>query len=244
MYCASGPHKAPMPVIEHAGRLFTAIDYGSWTADQGHASGMLSVDADADLLVAENWTISDSFLAYDPNWEGAIQGICRGALEGNMVVSPNGELINMLRYQMSQGVPNHGMALQLLADAEHPEKPLSFLRFVEMNGGSDSKFHLLRDPVTGKYAAICSEYVPGKRPGMRTVLSLAASDDLINWRIAKRLIDYRDASPAEVGFQYCDFIIDGEDILFVCRTAFNCARNHHDANYTTFHVIENFRSLL
>lgn len=25
-----GPHKAPMPVIEHKGRLWTGIDYGSW----------------------------------------------------------------------------------------------------------------------------------------------------------------------------------------------------------------------
>jgi hypothetical protein len=160
-----------------------------------------------------------------------------------MVVSPKGELINMLRYQIHDARPSHGRAVQLLADAERPEKPLAFLRIVEMNGGSNSKFQLRQDPATKKYFAICSEHVDGMPGNMRSVLSLAVSDDLISWKIAKRLIDYRHLPPSDIGFQYCDFQFKGEDILFVCRTAFNRPRNYHDANYTTFHIIKNFHSL-
>ena len=49
-----GPHKAPMPVVNHNGRLWTAIDYGSWSTG-GHASGVISIDADQDLMDPENW---------------------------------------------------------------------------------------------------------------------------------------------------------------------------------------------
>lgn len=44
--------------------------------------------------------------------------------------------------------------------------------------------------------------------------------------------------------QYPDMIIDGDDMLWVQRTAMNNARNFHDSNYITFHRLENFRSML
>jgi hypothetical protein len=50
--------------------------------------------------------------------------------------------------------------------------------------------------------------------------------------------------PADVGFQYVSFLIDGDDILYLCRTAINHAKNMHDSNYTTFHRIKQFRQHL
>ena len=50
-------------------------------------------------------------------------------------------------------------------------------------------------------------------------------------------------SPQLIGFQYVDFIIEGDDLLYLCRTAINGAHNFHDANYSTFHRIRCFRSL-
>lgn len=242
MYKAPGPHRAPMPVIEHRGRLFTALDFGCWAAG-GHASGMLSADADADLLRPDSWTVSDAFLPYDPTWPGAAVGQAGGALEGNMVVDPDGRLLNMLRYQIGAAVPDSGLAIRLLADADRPEAPLAFHDIVRMEGGSNSKFQLRRDPVGGGYYALVSERPVGQPNNARNLLSLAVSDDLCSWRIAKRLLDYRHLPPADVGFQYCDFLFDGDDILFVCRTAFNRANNYHDANYSTFHRLRNFREL-
>lgn len=55
--------------------------------------------------------------------------------------------------------------------------------------------------------------------------------------------DEGDLSPAEVGMQYQHFIIDGDDILWLSRTAFNQPANYHDANCRTFHASEDFRSL-
>jgi hypothetical protein len=44
-----------------------------------------------------------------------------------------------------------------------------------------------------------------------------------------------------------DWQYDGEDLIAVCRTAYDDgqggARNNHDANFLTFHRWKNFRSL-
>ena len=44
------------------------------------------------------------------------------------------------------------------------------------------------------------------------------------------IIDKRDEDPNFVGFQYVSFIIDGDDILFLSRTAYNSPHNFHDSN--------------
>src|SRR5262249_29292028 len=50
---------------------------------------------------------------------------------------------------------------------------------------------------------------------------------------------------AHHGFHYVDWVFDGDDIVFVSRTAFDDANGgahtYHDANYLTFHRIERFR---
>ena len=37
--------------------------------------------------------------------------------------------------------------------------------------------------------------------------------------------------------------VEGNDIIWLCRTAFNDAHNYHDANYSTFHKLKNFRQI-
>ena len=69
------------------------------------------------------------------------------------------------------------------------------------------------------------------------------SSDLEHWELEKDIYDRRDCSPKEVGFQYVDFVIEGDDILFHCRTALNGAHNFHDANYANFDRIRTFRTL-
>jgi len=48
----------------------------------------------------------------------------------------------------------------------------------------------------------------------------------------------------EVGFQYVNFLIEGNDLLYLSRTAFNQAANFHDANYSVFSRLKDFRTLL
>lgn len=235
-----GPHKGPMPVIEHNGRLYTAIDYGCWR-HQLHANGLLSIDADADLLNAGNWAYTP-FTQFDPSWPGAPAGPCPGCIEGNAVVAPDGVIRNYLRIDIANCVPNTGKAVVLRGDNDDPEAPLVLDRIVDCPLGSNSKFQLYRDPVTGKYIMIGTEQ-SAQTPG-RTVLSMAVSEDFYTWRVVKRILDYRHSDPSRIGFQYPDWIFDGDDILLLVRTAFGPSANFHDANYQTFLRIENFRQYL
>ncbi len=235
-----GPHKGPMPVIEHNGRLYTAIDYGCWRHMQ-HSNGLLSIDADADLLDAANWSYTP-FTRYDPTWPNAPLGSCPGCIEGNAVVSPEGVISNYLRIDHSSCVPKYGKAVVLKGDNQDPEAPLQLDRIVDCPLGSNSKFQMYQDPVSKKYIMIGTEQEADK-PG-RTVLSMAVSEDFYTWKVVHRILDYRTADPAHVGFQYPDWMFDGDDILLLVRTAFGRSFNFHDANYQCFFRIENYSQYL
>ena len=232
-----GWHKGPMPVINHDGRLWTAVDYGIW--GRGHASCLFSIDENANLLDAENWSITPP-LVYDGSWEDAVKGYSGGCLEGNAVVTPAGDIVNILRYQTNGCEPSYGKAIILKGDITDPEKPLEFFKVIDFEGNL-SKFDIIYDDISNKYVSIITgthEYQG------RNILSFAVSDDLYNWRTVCPLLDYTHLEPGKVGFQYISFLIDGSDILYLSRTAFNNARNYHDANYSAFHKIENFRNLI
>lgn len=86
-----------MPVIEHDARLWRSIEWRNppraWEAN--YRAGMMSVPVDADLLNAENWTFTN-FVPRVPSWNG---GDISAWLESNAVVTPAGELVDVLRVQ-------------------------------------------------------------------------------------------------------------------------------------------------
>lgn len=237
-YTDKGMHRAPMPVISHAGRLWTDVDYGCWSGG-GHSNALLSADENADLMKPESWTLS-GFWRGNAELPGGIPEGARGCIEGNAVVSPSGELCDFLRYASGNYPPDYGRAVILSGDASDPEKAPVLDRVIPFNGAS-GKFPLLRDPETGFYIAISNLTVDGETPGQRNLLAFRVSEDMYRWRTAEMIYDRRGDDPKKTGFQYVDMIIDGEDVLFVCRTAINMARNFHDANYTLFGRIGNFR---
>jgi len=236
-----GPHKAPMPVIACHGRLWTAIDHGSWTRG-GHANGLVSVPVDADLMDPSQWRCT-GFLPYDPSWPGASRGQSSGCLEGNAVVAPDGRLFNLLRYQTNNCEPDYGRAVLLEADPDRPSEPLRFAAVVDFPGNL-SKFSVGYDPQSRLYLALVSR-VTGSNLHQRNILSLSVSQDLFHWQIRRDILNYEDNGWPEgsdmVGFQYADWIIDGSDLLVLSRTALNGAYNFHNANALTFHRIRNFR---
>ncbi|NLP47546.1 MAG: exo-alpha-sialidase [Clostridiales bacterium] len=235
-----GPHKAPLPLVEHKGRLWAAIDYGAWLAG-GHASGVISAPLGSDLLLASSWTISP-FLAYDKTWPGTVEGPCNGLLEGNPVVSPQNELFIILRYQTIEAKPSYGKALML--KVVEADAPLEFHKAIDFEGNL-SKFTISYDEKSKRYWSLVNK-VTSKNLKQRNVLSLVTSKDLENWEEAEEILNYENNAWPEdsslVGFQYVDWIFDGDDILALSRTAINGANNFHDANYITFHKIKNFRS--
>lgn len=236
-----GWHKSSMPVIEHEGRLWCGVDYGSHRSG-GHMSCLISADANGDLLDVSNWMITDP-LKYDPKWQGAVKWDHRGFIEGNAVVAPNGEICNMLRYMTDQGIPQYGFAGLLRGNTKEPSRSLQFYKFVPFPGNL-SKFDVKRDEKSGMYFSILSRITENGWVGMRNVLSLAYSENLEQWHVLCDLINCEDMDARKVGFQYVSFAFDGDDIVYISRTAFNEAQSFHDNNYTTFDRVKNFRALI
>ena len=66
------------------------------------------------------------------------------------------------------------------------------------------------------------------------------------WCEETRILRYDEGSVvvkegSRVGFQYLDWQFDGDDLVAVCRMAWN-GLNYHDANTVTFHRVKNFRT--
>ena len=88
-------HGGAMPVLVHGGRVWRAMEDlggpGGWPTS--FRSIMLSAPANADLLVATNWSFSNP-LGRDSRW---LEGKFGGWLEGNAVATPTGAVVNFLR---------------------------------------------------------------------------------------------------------------------------------------------------
>ena len=229
VYYQMGLHRGPMPILRHNGRLMTDIQYGSWDRKL-FTDAVLSAPEGADLLDCKVWSLTDF---WNPQQHPEIPALSNGGIEGNLVAAPNGKVYDILRFGRKK-------PLVLEYDPSEPEGKLKNAPVIDMPI-SDSKADILRDQVSGRYYMLCS-YALDEPKTNRNLLAMMMSDDLFHWELNRFVLDYRYLNPMEVGFQYIDFIFDGDDILFICRTAFNHANNFHDSNYQTFHKVENFRA--
>ncbi|MBQ7725771.1 MAG: exo-alpha-sialidase [Clostridia bacterium] len=238
---AGGPHKAPLNITAYKGRLWTAVDFGTWEKETFHASGVLSIGEEEDFLCPENWVMS-GFLPFSNDWEGAPEGKSRGCLEGNVLILPDGNLYNLLRYQIHTCTPSCNKAVYLHIDAEKPEQTPEFFKIVDFEGGL-SKSAVLYDEISNSFVAIVNRVADPEHVMGRNVLALTTSKDGLVWRTVCDLVgtDIGGENYAKVGVQYPDALIDGEDLVWVQRTACNSAANFHDSNYITFHRFKNFR---
>lgn len=226
-----GWHRAPMPVLIKNGRVMTDVQYGAWS-EKVFCDAVLSAPEDSDLLSAESWVYTELFDAREHI--SPLPERIWGGIEGNVIETPEGGVVDFLRFADKT-------ALILDYDPENPEDELrldSVIRFP----ATASKFNIVFDGVTKKYYAIVS-YALDEPQTKRNLLSLICSSDLREWSLCRHLIDRRKDDPKQVGFQYVDSFIEGEDILYLCRTAWNGAHNFHDSNFTTFHRIKNFREV-
>jgi hypothetical protein len=238
-------HTAPVPVVEHQGRLWRAFEDASGGTKWGerYAAGMLSIPVDADLLNATNWLFSN-FLSREAAW---LKGDFRGWLEGNAVVTRESRLVNILRVD-TPGCPEKAAIVDVSADG----KTTSFdpaTGFIDFPGGA-KKFTIRFDKRSNLYWSLAT-IVPdrhqnaGRPASIRNTLALVASPDLQRWTTHCVLLYHSDI--INHGFQYPDWHFDGDDLIGVVRTAFDDAEggahNNHDANYMTFHRWKNFREL-
>ena len=226
----TGVHKNPQPVVEFKGRIWNTLEWGSW-GQWYHAAMVMSAPVGCDLLDADNWSFSDPG-KYDPSWPGLPEGRSPGNIEGALPVV-NGELYNIMRYQMGEMKPNYGYIISYKVDTENPENPLQYDHCIPFPA-NHSKFEIHYHEGKKKYYSLASRILDSDHAGARNLLSLMVSEDCKHWEVDRDVIDMRNSDPQYVGFQYVDFFFEGDEILYLCRTAMNQAHNFHDANYSTF----------
>jgi hypothetical protein len=239
-------HTAPMPVVVFNGRLWRAVENASSSTSQWgkrYSAMVVSAPIDADLLNSASWT-STNFLTYDSTY---LDGKFGAWLEGNAVVTPEGNIIDFLRVATS----DKGRDMAAIVNISKDGLVASFdpaTGFIEFIGGA-RKFSIRYDEKSRLYWTISNMLAEGLSDldagSVRNTLVLKSSSDLINWKVNKVLLYHPDVK--KHGFQYVDWQFDGRDIIFLSRTAFDDqfggANNYHDANYLTFHRIKNFRNI-
>lgn len=237
-------HTAPMPVIVHNGRLWRAIENArSHTTRWGqrYSAMVISAPVDADLLDAASWTATNA-LAYDATY---LDGQFGGWLEGNVVVTPGGNIVDILRVDTKQ----KGYEVAAVVNISRDGQAAAFdpaTGFIAFPGGA-KKFTIRYDERTKRYWTLTNvikdAFSDLRAASVRNTLALASSPDLTTWTAHRVLLSHPDVK--KHGFQYIDWQFDGRDIIFLSRTAyddgFGGAHNNHDANYLTFHRLKNYK---
>jgi hypothetical protein len=234
-------HTAPVPMVEHDGRLWRAVEDASNGPKWGerYSALMMSAAVDADLLDAASWTRSN-MLSRDAEW---LDGKFGGWLEGNAVVTPEGEIVNILRVDHPEGGK---AAVVKVSDDGRTATFDAETGFIGFPGGA-KKFTIRFDPESKRYWSLVN-WIPPKHTGqraprVRNTLALVSSPDLREWTVRSVVLYHPDVS--QHAFQYVDWLFEGNDLIAASRTAYDDglggAHNAHDANHLTFHRFENFR---
>lgn len=239
-------HTAPMPIIAHNGRLWRGVEYAKSNFNvwgKRYSAMMFSVPENADLMDSVNWT-ETNYLPYDSTY---LDGKFGGWVEGNAVVTPEGKIVDILRVSTSE----NGRDMAAIVNISDDGLKASFdpsIGFMDFVGGA-KKFSIRYDNESKRYWTIANmvadEFKSMNAAAVRNTLILESSPDMKNWTVHKVLLRHPDVK--KHGFQYIDWQFEGDNIIFLSRTAyddeFGGAHNCHDANYLTFHRIKKFRKL-
>jgi len=238
-------HTAPVPVAIQGGRIWRAMEDamgpGGWGSH--FRAFMMSAPVGADLLKAENWTCSNR-IGRDPAWLG---GRFRGWLEGNAVVTPAGEVVNILRVDVKEK-GGKAAVIRISGDGRRatfdPEKD-----FIDFPGGC-KKFTIRYDEKTKRYWTLANAILPRHQksgyPGsIRNAVALMSSRDLRAWTMRSIVLYHPDVKVH--GFQYPDWLFEGDDFIGASGKAYvrgeDVPPKQHDANFLTFHRFGRFRDL-
>jgi len=236
-------HTAPVPTVIHGGRVWRAMENREMG---GHRPFIMSAPVDEDLLMASSWSFSDE-RSKGPEEDPRL----RSWREGNAVAKPDGRMCIVMRVGLLEG---HGTAAMINVSDDGGR--LSFdpgRDYLNFPGGSGKKFTIRFDEETGRYWSVVNpihpadlEYLEGKNSGkFRNCLAVSSSQDLVNWTV-NGVIAYH-PEYLHHGFQYPDWVPDGDDMLLVSRTSYDDglggAVKTHDANFLTFHRVPGFRDL-
>ena len=220
----------------------------------GSRSVAVAADLSKDLMDPASWRIS-AYLTYPGTPEELTRRMHDHSdhyLEPN-VVSVRGRIRVILRPRIDRcATSNVAVVCDLYDDGEALE--YRFTQFHPLPGGQNH-FHIVYDEASRLFwmtsnlptntqdeafaAQLASRGFLGKPGNERRFLMLFYSVDALNWFQAGCIARW--SNPLQA-FNYATPLIDGEDLLVVCRTSEE-GRNQHDNDLVTFHRIENFRSL-
>ena len=232
-------HCAPVPVPVHKGRLWRGFEI-NWGSNKWEAF-VMSCPVDGDLLAADNWIVSAKIMVDK-------KVIRHKWLEGNVVVTPEGGLVNILR---AQPEVDKAAMIEVSPDGRS-------LAFNPEDGiidfpGANKKFTIRYDKASNKYWSLVNIITdPGPLEedpqDHRNTLALSSSTDLRQWEVRYIALSFMQGKHLtrennKFGFQYIDWLFEGNDIIFVSRTAWGWETpRSHDANYMNFHRLPNFRN--
>lgn len=218
------------PVI-HDGRLWVV-----------QSMRLVSAPVGADLLNADSWTVGTP-VRQNKRW---LDSSFNFWSEGQVVASPAEGVVVLPKINQ--------LPYTAILRAETPIK-LTFdpvRDFVELPG-AEKKFGAVYDPVSGRFYVCSNPVLPahkndpniGETPAMiRNAAALFSSKDLRHWEMKKIFLYSPDLH--HEAFQYLNFVIDGDDLAVISRTAFVIGGpkppRGHDSNLMTFHRIKDFRN--
>ncbi len=231
---------APGAVIVHEGRIYRAY------------LSVVSADITDDLLDPASWTYTNSVRdIIDKDWYMSVATkpditINVGVGEGNIVVGPDGNVYAIYRL----GIRDH-IGYAILVKVSDDGSTLSIVDSCDSLIWMEtavSKFSVRYDEMSELYYALVSTPTVEGEYHQRTVLSLVYSADMINWTTATSVLVDRELMNEHYaarmhGYQYADFVFDGNDIIMVVRETTGYSNWFHDGKWTTFYRIEDFRKL-
>ena len=213
-------HTAPMPVIKHNGRLWHAIENAkadTKALGKRYSAMVISAPVGSDLLNSKNWKATNH-LRYDSTYLGGKFG---GWLEGNVVATPEGKVVDILRVATSEPGRDMAAIVNISNDGTKAtfDPETGFMDFV----GGAKKFSIRYDEKSKRYWMIANmvkeEFSHLLAAKVRNTLVLKSSSDLKNWTVHKILLEHPDVE--KHGFQYVDWQFNGRHIIFLSRTAYD-----------------------
>lgn len=236
-------HTSAVPIIEHDGRLWRAVE----SCDGPLAWGtmfrphVMSIPMKGNLLDANEWTITNT-VQRNGGWLG---GKFKYVLEGNAVYDRiTHHVLDILRANFNK--------MAAVATVSDDGKQMSINpKFEQMPfRGAGTKFEIRWDQPSHQYFALSNPVAPMDASiagvgNVRNTLALFSSPDLRKWTMRCVLLNHPDA--AKHAFQYPDWTTVGDDLLVTSRTGWDSPAGlpdrGHDADYLTFHRFTHFREL-
>lgn len=241
----------------------TAVAVTSERVYKAYNQRAISAPIDADLLDKNSWTVSNSAeelinVDYMNAATGKSLQTCQIS-ECNLVVGTNGVIYAVMRIEGESrdsvtgyvtGRLGKGYAAILRLSNDGTTYSYCGNGIIEDFPTGISKFMIKYDAATGKYICLSNlSFGNAPNPNERTVLAISSSTDLRNWTVHDYLAVEREMINADAagfahGWQYPDFVIDGDSLYYIIRESSGESGGWHNANHVSFYTLADYKSVI